>query len=215
MAARDREQLKELIAGIREEAEGDRGEYYEIYGSPIRSVLLPLAELLEVNLDSNPELVELLLINFTQDLRYAGPRMVELWSLADSRKAALEAAVSPELPEYFAPKPMPSGIYDPLGVAEAANPEKLWKFYWDCGRQGSVEGTFVATQAEIDAAIGAQVYFGEILGKHSEVYGSLDAADLTLLSEDQSFIESWKNLSADTGYNPLEYLEENEEDEDY
>jgi hypothetical protein len=49
----------------------------------------------------------------------------------------------------------------------------LVKFYWDCGRNGDVEGLFITTKKELKYAIGKQIYFGEILGKHSEVYGIL------------------------------------------
>ncbi len=55
---------------------------------------------------------------------------------------------------------------------------KLYSFEWDCGRMGFVEGLFVATEEEIKDAIDKEVYFGEILGKHSEVYGTLEQGDL-------------------------------------
>jgi len=80
--------------------------------------------------------------------------------------------------------------------------EKLYSFYWDCGRQGEVEGLFKATEEEINRAIGQQVYFGEILGKHSEVYGTLDEGDITLVSDDSLIVSN----SAESGYNPLNYV---------
>lgn len=95
--------------------------------------------------------------------------------------------------------------------------KKLFSFYWDCGRMGGVEGLFIATQDEVDSAIGKQVYFGEILGKHSEVYGKLDAEDVTLVSEDQDKVQWLEGLLGETisGYNPLEYImsETDEEEE--
>ena len=87
--------------------------------------------------------------------------------------------------------------------------KKLFSFYWDCGRHGDVEGLFIATQKEVDDAIGKGVYFGEILGKHSEIYGTLDEQDIKMVSEDTEkviWIEGL--LSSDVcGYNPLTYLE--------
>lgn len=80
----------------------------------------------------------------------------------------------------------------------------LWKFYWDCGRQGEVEGLFKATKEEVDAAIGKEVYFGEILGKHSEVYGTLEDGEIELVSDDPLTVKN----AFETGYNPLDYLEE-------
>ena len=82
--------------------------------------------------------------------------------------------------------------------------ECLWGFYWDCGRQGSAEGVFKATREEIKKAIGQNVYFGEILGKHSEVYGVLEEGDLELLSDNPVEVMN----AIESGYNPLEYMDE-------
>lgn len=84
--------------------------------------------------------------------------------------------------------------------------KKLYRFRWDCRRMGNVEGTFVTDEYVVDRAIGRQIYFGEILGKHSEVYGILATSDLTVLSEDQVFIEKFVDLKCSSGYNPLDYL---------
>lgn len=80
--------------------------------------------------------------------------------------------------------------------------ECLWRFYWDCGRQGEVEGIFKATKEEVDAAIGKEVYFGEILGKHSEVYGEIEEGEITLESDDPLTVMN----AIESGYNPLNYL---------
>lgn len=78
----------------------------------------------------------------------------------------------------------------------------LWRFYWDCGGQGSVEGIFKATKEEIKAAVGMKVYFGEILGKHSEVYGEIEEGEITLESDDPLVVKN----TVESGYNPLNYL---------
>lgn len=84
----------------------------------------------------------------------------------------------------------------------------LWKFEWDCGRQGSVEGLFAATEAEVNAIVGKEVYFGEILGKHSEVYGKIEKGEITKLDLDSEAVEKVSKLLGDTwsGYNPFEYI---------
>lgn len=86
----------------------------------------------------------------------------------------------------------------------------LVRFAWDCGRMGNVEGLFVTTQEELDVAYGKEVYFGEILGKHSEVHGTLTIEDITVVSEDQDFIEKLVALlgTSLSGYNPLSYIED-------
>ena len=81
--------------------------------------------------------------------------------------------------------------------------ECLWSFYWDCGRQGEVEGLFKATKEEVKNAIGKRAYFGEILGKHSEIYGTIEADEIKLVSDNP--IEVMNDV--ESGYNPLEYIQ--------
>jgi hypothetical protein len=57
---------------------------------------------------------------------------------------------------------------------------KMYSFYFDCGCMGDLDGVFFATPEEVKAAIGDRVYFGEVLGKHSEISGTLDADDVEL-----------------------------------
>lgn len=89
----------------------------------------------------------------------------------------------------------------------------LWKFEWDVRRMGKVRGMFIATDEEVEKHIGAQVYFGEILGKHSEIHGTLDREDLTRLTDDAEFIAKFEEYGCASGYNPLRYLAETEEEE--
>lgn len=85
--------------------------------------------------------------------------------------------------------------------------EKVYSFYWDCNRQGSLDGMFVADEKEVEEAIGAHLYFGEVLGKHSEIYGTLEEKDITVLSDDPKDVEVIKRLvPKGTGFNPLHYL---------
>lgn len=39
--------------------------------------------------------------------------------------------------------------------------KNLYSFYWDCGRQGSLDGLFTATPEEVESIIGTDVYFGK------------------------------------------------------
>jgi hypothetical protein len=61
---------------------------------------------------------------------------------------------------------------------------KLYKWSMDYGRAGSLDGLFALDeieQAELQKLIAdkTEIYFGEVLGKHSEVVASLDAEDFT------------------------------------
>ena len=93
---------------------------------------------------------------------------------------------------------------------------KLYRFCWPQCRGGDVEGLFVEDSDVVENAIGSDVYFGEICGKHSDVYGTLDEEDLTVVSEDQEKI-SWlvdilgRSIS---GYNPFDYIEDQDEQDE-
>jgi hypothetical protein len=86
--------------------------------------------------------------------------------------------------------------------------KKLYKFHWECGRMGDVEGLFVADEEEIKKAIGQHVGLGDALGKHSDIHGDLEADDLTVLTDDQDFIKKFEEYNCASGYNPLKYLNE-------
>jgi len=84
----------------------------------------------------------------------------------------------------------------------------IYKFRWDCGRQGNVDGCFVANDSEVEKAIGKEVYFGEILGKHSEIYGTLEKGEIELVTTDEQVVSLFKQFKLSNGYNPLEYLQD-------
>ena len=92
----------------------------------------------------------------------------------------------------------------------------LYSFYVDCGRMGSLDGLFIATQEEVDKAIGKEMYFGEVLGKHSDVQGTLEAHEITLVSTDQDKVEWLLGLlgTCVSGFNTLEYISQDDEDYD-
>ncbi len=77
---------------------------------------------------------------------------------------------------------------------------------------GEVEGIFTCEKEQLEKAYGKEVYFGEILGKHSEVCGTLEEDAITILSDDQDFVKKFEEiLGAGTvsGYNPLSYISDN------
>ena len=91
----------------------------------------------------------------------------------------------------------------------------IYEFYWDCGRMGNVDGLFIADKEIVEKAIGKHVYFGEILGKHSEVSGTLDENDLEIMSEDQEFIKKFEEVLGkdfSQGCNPLDYIDDCDDD---
>ena len=87
--------------------------------------------------------------------------------------------------------------------------KKLFSFYWECGREGSVEGNFVADEADLNSAIGKKVVLGDVLGKYSWIEGNLELSDIFVVSVDQEKIQCFESLFPNgTGYNPLDYIEQ-------
>lgn len=80
----------------------------------------------------------------------------------------------------------------------------LYKFYWDCGRMGDLQGLFFADSVDVAEAMGHEIYFGEVLGKHSEIYDDLKEADVTLLTSDPAIIKILSGFGIETGFDPIE-----------
>jgi len=88
----------------------------------------------------------------------------------------------------------------------------LYKFQVYYGSMGRVEALFVEDQDVVKNAVGRNVYFGEILGKHSEVYFNLEADHFKLLTDDQEFCKRFEELKLETGYNPFNYFPKGEDE---
>ncbi len=91
----------------------------------------------------------------------------------------------------------------------------IYKMYVDCGRMGKLEGLFVSTDEKIKALVESQleVYFGEVLGKHSEVCGVIEHKELELVSDDESVISVIEKFDLESGRNPFNYTYCGEEDQ--
>ncbi len=85
----------------------------------------------------------------------------------------------------------------------------LWSFNCDCGRSGELEGLFVATEEEIKNTIGQYAYFGEVLGKHSEVCGDIEEDEISKIDLDSETVERVSKILGDTwsGFNPMNYIQ--------
>ena len=87
----------------------------------------------------------------------------------------------------------------------------VYKLNVDFGRMGDVSGVFVAEKEQVDKLlkIKPQVYFGEILGKHSEIVLTLTKKDLKFVTDDEEFIKLFQKHKLENGYDPFDYLDEN------
>lgn len=90
----------------------------------------------------------------------------------------------------------------------------LVKFYWDYGSMGDLEGLFIITEDELKSWYGREAYFGEVLGKHSEIDGTLDEGDFTIKSDDQEYIAKIEGLLGDrlSGFYPGDYISDTDDE---
>lgn len=100
--------------------------------------------------------------------------------------------------------------------------QTLYKFRWDVPRLGEIESLFIADSEQVEAVMGMTVYFGEVLGKHSDIQGTLDPEDLTIITQEPGVIADLVRLfSGDRygrsgslcGLNPLHTLQDDEGNE--
>lgn len=91
------------------------------------------------------------------------------------------------------------------------NEENIYEFFADFGRMGEIDGYFIATPEEVAAMIAEEptLYFGEVLGKHSEVVLDLTADHISLKSDNAEAVAVVKDLFGESvaGFNPLDYYE--------
>ncbi len=80
----------------------------------------------------------------------------------------------------------------------------------DCGRMGDLDSIFVAEKEDVKALIGKNLYFGEVLGKHSEICGILEEEEVALITDDENVVKCVEDYSLNTGLNPLHYYTCNE-----
>ena len=88
--------------------------------------------------------------------------------------------------------------------------DTLYKLHYDCGRMGSLDGLFIASKGDLDELVESkrEVYFGEVLGKHSEIYGPIEASDVTEVSTNPEVIGVIRDNELQSGYNPFDYIQD-------
>ncbi len=85
--------------------------------------------------------------------------------------------------------------------------EAIFKFHFDCGRDGELIGIFTADTEQVENLIssGDEVYFGEVLGKHSEICGLVEENDISFITSDEEAVKMFKENNLETGFNPFDY----------
>ncbi len=72
--------------------------------------------------------------------------------------------------------------------------QTLYRFYWDVQRHGEIESLFIADDEQVAAVLGMKVYLGEVLGKHSDIQGTLDAEDLLIITQEPGIIADLRRV---------------------
>ncbi len=83
----------------------------------------------------------------------------------------------------------------------------VYKLNIDFKRMGNLTGLFIAEKAHVKKLIEdkIEVYFGEVLGKHSEVFGSLEEKDIIFVSDNLEVIKVIEEFDLENGHNPFNY----------
>lgn len=87
----------------------------------------------------------------------------------------------------------------------------IYRFFEDCGRHGSLEGLFAATEEEVASLMGETAYMSEVLGKHSEIEITFGDDCIFLLESDPHIVDWFYTNIGSIGINPIHYLEQIEE----
>lgn len=77
--------------------------------------------------------------------------------------------------------------------------------FWIDGRYGNLSGIFVADVDKLEELVGEELYFGEVLGKHSEVIYTFHMESIEVITKDSEAISIFNRYQMETGYNPLDY----------
>ena len=81
----------------------------------------------------------------------------------------------------------------------------IFKFCANVGRIGNLNGIFVSNSKDIQSLIDSEreIYFGECLGKHSDISFPLNKEYFSLVSYDSNFINMFESAGMESGTNPM------------
>ena len=83
----------------------------------------------------------------------------------------------------------------------------IYKFHQDYGRMGSLNGIFTEDSGRVKEALGQCAYFGEALGKHSDIDCVITEENVTLVSDAVVDVEVFERLNLESGFNPISTLD--------
>lgn len=85
----------------------------------------------------------------------------------------------------------------------------IYKMKLDCGRQGVIQSTFIATEEQFNSLIGKPFYISEPFGKFSEVSGVFESQEFTRVDCSENVVAVIESIDIlPTGFYPFSYIEE-------
>lgn len=88
----------------------------------------------------------------------------------------------------------------------------IYRMKIDYGRAGTLFGLFVSTPEKVQEALSHTLYFGELLGKHSDIYGKLNEEEVQMITDDPVAVAIFLQYDLETGYNPVKQYQQNIEE---
>lgn len=88
------------------------------------------------------------------------------------------------------------------------NKKAVYRFSKYFRRSGTLSGVFISTKEQVRRLIDTNitVYFGEVLGKHSDIFSEINQEDILLISDDPEIVSMLeKHPDIIQGINPLTY----------
>ncbi len=89
--------------------------------------------------------------------------------------------------------------------------KRLYRFVSDCHRNSILSELFITDDRDVSSIIEKSVYFGEVLGKYSEIIGTIGFEEIIEVSVDQDRVSKLESVFGGpnlSGYNPFNYLSE-------
>ena len=90
----------------------------------------------------------------------------------------------------------------------------IYRFGLDYGRMGEIDAVFVVDSDDIKKIDGETIYFGEILGKHSDVECEVSAEHFELISDKPEEVEMFERLQLQCGHSPFDHWDQEEDESD-
>lgn len=97
-------------------------------------------------------------------------------------------------------------------VTEEAPVRGIYRLNIDCGRSGSLDGIFSATDEYIKSIIGRSFSADEPLGKHSFVSGNFEEDEFVLVTQDPAAVAMFDKYNLESGWTPYNLIDEDDDE---